>query len=825
MVCVNKKKKSFGEIAGIWYRKVVWAVLLALLLAQYIFAMAGSYYVSENTRSSEAKDSNFVYGCLGLAAVIGFALLFGIIIIANNTKELKDIGSYEHEQRPFAAKYSAYYDEYNFDNRFFFVPRILLAVCTGAVVGVVREPMTQLLLLLGITALYLVLLLLREPNLLRFLYYIGLASVFLKVVLLSLMLILVKDDLFPQSVRDNVSYVIIGINLFIFFLLFLRQAYLIIYKVVRACKNKDKADDDDDDDDDDTYRRRTNEQRNQDRGDARNGRHYERLESGQTPPAAGRTLQKQQTNQRFDNSNIQQRQGEADGQHGDARSYAAGGAGTAVGMGVGAAVAADARQRQQAQQRQSQSANPMSSQRELDPVEQYYGNGRDVSAQAAAGGAVAGAARPSAQKPPQQTWRRNMERRAAEAATAQAIQQQQQSQEQQYQQQQRQDQRQQQQQPSRFEQNHQSYLRFDSEVSSATAPSQSTAGQDVRFNGSQAAAAAVIAGAATAAAVATSQRRSSPRARTVGNSTISGQSDDMFVLRNSTTMTDGESSMSTYQTFDRSGAPVMEFRDTDLDSYTSNDYRGLAATDASFVTVDSYATAGQNNESFMSIDSYASASHNGDVSATQLDRSLLVTSRELDRVNTGNLDRLAGAYLASQGALISFGDDDVDGGDDSIQRISVPAEVTEVVEEIVEVIEDEVDVDGDEVDIDEMNDEDDTDRNSIDIDEDDDDESIDIDNMSVRDNDSMLDAMPAVNADQDSASHIQRVDEIGVHTPRSSARIDRSSFLSAMSAGVERQDSQISVQSDDDLSFYIDGRAASGEAQRQRREQAGPIRL
>ncbi|KAJ0409005.1 hypothetical protein ATCC90586_005189 [Pythium insidiosum] len=408
MICVSKKKKSFGEVAGTWYRKVVWAVLLALLLAQYIFAMAGSYYVSENTRSSEAKDSNFVYGCLALAAVIGFALLFGIAIIANNTKELKDIGSYEHEQRPFAAKYSAYYDEYNFDNRFFFVPRILLAVSTGAVVGVIREPMTQLLLLLGITALYLILLLLREPNLLRFLYYIGLASVFLKVVLLSLMLILVKDDLFPQSVRDNVSYVIIGINLFIFFLLFLRQAYLIIYK----------------------------------------------------------------------------------------------------------------------------------------------------------------------------RW--------------------------------------------------------------------------------------------------------------------------------------------------RSEAPLL------LPVQCNDDHHP-----------------------------------------------------EL-------------------------------------------VEVTQVVEEIVEVIEDEVENDGHEVDIDAMNDDDDDeddDRKSIDIDDDDDDTSVDMDNLSIRDNDSMLDAMSSANREGASPSHIQRVDDIGVHTPRSSGRNDRSSFLSAISAGVERQSSQVSVQSDDDMSFYIDGRMASNEAQRQRREQAGPIKL
>uniref|UniRef100_K3WQ76 TRP C-terminal domain-containing protein n=1 Tax=Globisporangium ultimum (strain ATCC 200006 / CBS 805.95 / DAOM BR144) TaxID=431595 RepID=K3WQ76_GLOUD len=231
------KKESFGQVAAKLYQKVIWACILALLLAQYIFSMAGSYYIYQNADSSD-RDSYFVWGTIGLIVVVGFALVFGVLIISANRKELEDIGTFEHDQRPFSAKYGPYYDEYNFDNRFFFVPRILLAVSTGAVVGTIQNGTTQLLCILGITMLYLMLLLVREPNLLRFLYYIGITSVFMKVVLVCMMLMLVQDDYFPQSVRDNVAYGIIGVNIFIFFLLFLRQAYTIIHKLVRGCKNK-----------------------------------------------------------------------------------------------------------------------------------------------------------------------------------------------------------------------------------------------------------------------------------------------------------------------------------------------------------------------------------------------------------------------------------------------------------------------------------------------------------------------------------------------------------------------------------------------------------
>ncbi|KAG3043103.1 hypothetical protein PC121_g22755, partial [Phytophthora cactorum] len=52
------KSESFGEVARKWYRKVIWAGVLALLLAQYMFAMAGSYFVSEGSSNDSANGSS-----------------------------------------------------------------------------------------------------------------------------------------------------------------------------------------------------------------------------------------------------------------------------------------------------------------------------------------------------------------------------------------------------------------------------------------------------------------------------------------------------------------------------------------------------------------------------------------------------------------------------------------------------------------------------------------------------------------------------------------------------------------------------------------------
>ncbi|KAG7402123.1 hypothetical protein PHYBOEH_005686 [Phytophthora boehmeriae] len=229
------KNESLKDVARRWYRRVIWASVLALLLAQYMFSMAGSYFLSSG--STGRSTPRYVLGSAALTAVVLFALGLGLVVVANNKDELKDVGTSEHKQRAFSSKYSIYYDGYDFKNRFFFVPRILLAVLTGIIVGVVNDATFQLQCILGITLAYLILLLVRRPNLLRLRHYMDSVSVFMKVVITSIMLIVTKDDSYPQSVRDNVAYGIIAMNMLFVFLLFACQGYAIIYKIIVACNH------------------------------------------------------------------------------------------------------------------------------------------------------------------------------------------------------------------------------------------------------------------------------------------------------------------------------------------------------------------------------------------------------------------------------------------------------------------------------------------------------------------------------------------------------------------------------------------------------------
>ncbi|KAF0704152.1 hypothetical protein AaE_015089 [Aphanomyces astaci] len=232
--------KSKANLWGTYFRKVIWAFVLILLLALYILSMTGSYraYFHIKRDGAGAASAAIVI----LLVIVGTTLIYGILVIATNPSELADIGTFEHEQRPFNAAYGPYYEEFNVDNRYFFVPKAILAVTSGVIVGVVQAPTWQLGLLIGANLLFLLALVVREPFLLRFLFYIGVLSSFLKVFLLLLMVIMIRDDVFPQNVRDHVAYVIVGVNLAVFALLIVRQLYVAGRKVVLSCgakKNKD----------------------------------------------------------------------------------------------------------------------------------------------------------------------------------------------------------------------------------------------------------------------------------------------------------------------------------------------------------------------------------------------------------------------------------------------------------------------------------------------------------------------------------------------------------------------------------------------------------
>ncbi|RHY65210.1 hypothetical protein DYB30_008849 [Aphanomyces astaci] len=232
--------KSKANLCGTYFRKVIWAFVLILLLALYILSMTGSYraYFHIKRDGAGAASAAIVI----LLVIVGTTLIYGILVIATNPSELADIGTFEHEQRPFNAAYGPYYEEFNVDNRYFFVPKAILAVTSGVIVGVVQAPTWQLGLLIGANLLFLLALVVREPFLLRFLFYIGVLSSFLKVFLLLLMVIMIRDDVFPQNVRDHVAYVIVGVNLAVFALLIVRQLYVAGRKVVLSCgakKNKD----------------------------------------------------------------------------------------------------------------------------------------------------------------------------------------------------------------------------------------------------------------------------------------------------------------------------------------------------------------------------------------------------------------------------------------------------------------------------------------------------------------------------------------------------------------------------------------------------------
>ncbi|DAZ97485.1 TPA: hypothetical protein N0F65_009968 [Lagenidium giganteum] len=231
------------EVTQELQQRVVWATIQLLLVMQFAIAMTSWFQINYSIQTHSARFGLalavivFAVSCVGVVA-------FGVVKIAQNKQELYDLGSAEHEQKPFHRTYGAYYADFTRENRYFFVAKIGLDIASGAVVGAVKDVRYQIAALVALNAIYVLLLVIRKPYLVPFFLQMSVITGYLKVVMLLLALVQARPDVFPQRVRDLVAVVIIGVNGLMFVCLLLRQLYVVVGVVYKWCTNKKGEEDD-----------------------------------------------------------------------------------------------------------------------------------------------------------------------------------------------------------------------------------------------------------------------------------------------------------------------------------------------------------------------------------------------------------------------------------------------------------------------------------------------------------------------------------------------------------------------------------------------------
>lgn len=216
---------------------MVWATILLLLVFQYPLAMTSCSQIHLSLTKHQTATGGLILAlCVLVGSCCGFAA-FGIFQISKHAHELQDLGTQAHERRPFNRKYGVYYEDFNVANRYFFVAKIALEILSGAIVGFAQDPMTQIALLVALNAAFLVLVILREPYLVRFFYYVSMLSGFLRVVLLLLAVIQSSPSIFPQRTRNLTAELIIAINALLFLCLLAHQLFVLTVGLYTWCQS------------------------------------------------------------------------------------------------------------------------------------------------------------------------------------------------------------------------------------------------------------------------------------------------------------------------------------------------------------------------------------------------------------------------------------------------------------------------------------------------------------------------------------------------------------------------------------------------------------
>ncbi|GMF35437.1 unnamed protein product [Phytophthora lilii] len=205
--------RALGLCVLVWY------------FALFPLSMLASFEISMEVQSSTVADSLVV-------AIIALVLVcFGVLAVAGRVimHKTKD----ELEQFENLATWGSLYCEYTYRSRMFFVIDVVVQITTGILVGCMSGDPTQLIVVMGIQALYLACVFIVSPfadqMVLRITYVLGL----LKILNFGLAFAFLNSNTMSATARTRVAQAYIGINSIVILVWFVRQ--LIVFSTyIRA---------------------------------------------------------------------------------------------------------------------------------------------------------------------------------------------------------------------------------------------------------------------------------------------------------------------------------------------------------------------------------------------------------------------------------------------------------------------------------------------------------------------------------------------------------------------------------------------------------------
>uniref|UniRef100_K3W6P3 TRP C-terminal domain-containing protein n=1 Tax=Globisporangium ultimum (strain ATCC 200006 / CBS 805.95 / DAOM BR144) TaxID=431595 RepID=K3W6P3_GLOUD len=212
-----------------FFDKVIGLELLILILSQYTIGVTGTYQIYHSVELHEATDPKCILAAVSLLFLAFGIIVYGYVIVKKHEEEIRDVGTVAHMKKPVNARYGPLYDEYKFKNRFFFAPKLMVALLTGCATGYVGAEATyQVSFILAVHVIFFFYLEIKSPHHSRFVQTTTSFVTIMKIAVLVLTFFLISAaaaDGFPSELQNGISLAIVGLNLFVLFLLMIRSLY------------------------------------------------------------------------------------------------------------------------------------------------------------------------------------------------------------------------------------------------------------------------------------------------------------------------------------------------------------------------------------------------------------------------------------------------------------------------------------------------------------------------------------------------------------------------------------------------------------------------
>ncbi|KAL3657152.1 hypothetical protein V7S43_017946 [Phytophthora oleae] len=222
---------DFQAFSRKWLDKAIGVLMMILILSEYVVGATAMYQICYCI-DHDSIDISFFLAIITLLGLAFGTILYGVLVIKNNEDELRDLGTKDHFDKKFHARYGPLYDEHSFEGRFFFAPKLLLALLCGMTTGMVWiQGLWQIIVLIAFHIAFLLYLEIKQPYPTAFVQKTSSFVIIIKISALFLSFFLLSSatsftESIPDDLREGVAFAIVGLQVLVLVCLMIRQVYI-----------------------------------------------------------------------------------------------------------------------------------------------------------------------------------------------------------------------------------------------------------------------------------------------------------------------------------------------------------------------------------------------------------------------------------------------------------------------------------------------------------------------------------------------------------------------------------------------------------------------